>query len=254
MAVLAATEAQRGAYRPSERLASLFTGEHAWCAEKLMLSANLEGAMSLNSFFTGGASEQAIDGYAAISGGTDRRAAVSMWTLYYFAGLTIAYLIAKRAGGRRLPVAFDEMTIALNEDGLPRAFGVPHSGWDDGAARGSFEAIDPLLETHLFKAVGQLVKHGISAKLCWNNAAVYIDYALRLTADKDDPDLAQADLPVFVRGCLPDGGVNPLSGCIRHVEENGECVARRKVCCLRYMLPGIPSCGKLCALPERRNQ
>nr|WP_307953117.1 (2Fe-2S)-binding protein [Sinorhizobium medicae] len=26
------------------------------------------------------------------------------------------------------------------------------------------------------------------------------------------------------------------------------------MCCLRYLLPGIPSCGSLCALPSQRKQ
>jgi ferric iron reductase protein FhuF len=110
----------------------------------------------------------------------------------------------------------------------------------------------PLIETHLGEAVSQLKAYGISAKLCWNNAAVYIDYALRLTAE--GRAFEGSDLPFFTESCLPGGGVNPFRGCLQHVEEDGERVARRKVCCLRYMLPGIPSCGKLCALPAQRSQ
>lgn len=237
-----------------EPLAALFAGEHSWWAQKLMLSSDLDDGTPLRSFFADGSFNAAIDRYTAASGGADRRAVVSMWSLYYFSGLTIPYLIARQLRRRLLPVSFDEMTIAVGEDGLPRAFGVPHAGWEDrNPSTDSFEAVDPLFETHLFKAVDLLKQNGISAKLCWNNAAVYIDYALRLT-EAEGAEPCRSDLPLFVRGCLPNGGVNPFSGCVRQVEDEGEYIARRKLCCLRYMLPGIPSCGKFCALPEKRKQ
>lgn len=235
-------------------LATVFPGEHAWCTEKLRLSDELADAVPLPTFFREDAFSRAIERYAAVSGGSDRRAVISMWSLYYFAALSIPHLIARRIGLRFLPIAFDEMTIALNDNGLPRAFGIPHGGWEeDGPDQGDcFDAIAPLLDRHLVDVVDILKRYGISGKLCWNNAAVYINYVLRLTGMS--PEHGQQDLPLFVRGCLPSGGVNPLSGCIRHVEEDGECISRRKVCCLRYMLPGVPSCGRLCALPEQRRQ
>lgn len=234
-------------------LSRAFAGEHAWCADKLLLSEDLADGVPLPAFFRDGGFARAIDRYAEISGGSDRRAVISMWTLYYFSGLSIPYLIARRLAGQSLPVGFEDMTIALSENGLPRAFGVMHRGrTDDEGDDDCFGAVGPLIETHLGKAVATLKEHGISPRLCWNNAAVYIDYTLRLTNIATEPGLA--DLPLFVRGCLPDGGMNPFCGSIRHVEEEGECVTRRKVCCLRYMLPGVPSCGKLCALPEQRKQ
>jgi ferric iron reductase protein FhuF len=234
-------------------LSPAFAGEHAWCREKMMLAAELAGGVPLPVFFADGGFRRAIDRYAQISGGSDRRAVVSMWSLYYFSGLTIPYLLARRIAGQVLPVAFKEMTIMLEDNGLPGAFGVSHAGTFEGEmAADGFETAAPLIETHLGEAVSQLKAYGISAKLCWNNAAVYIDYALRLTAE--GRAFEGSDLPFFTESCLPGGGVNPFRGCLQHVEEDGERVARRKVCCLRYMLPGIPSCGKLCALPAQRSQ
>jgi ferric iron reductase protein FhuF len=230
-------------------LSPAFAGEHAWCGEKMALSADLQDGVPLPLFFGADGFREAIDRYADACGDSDRRAVVSMWSLYYFSSLSIPYVLARRLAAQELPVAFEGMTIALQENGLPRAFGVPHRGRNaEGGEEDDFEAIGPLLEEHLPKAVRKLTASGISAKLCWNNAAVYLDYALRLTRPPEGPDLA-----VFVRGCLPDGGVNPLCGSVRYVEEDGERIARRKICCLRYMLPGIQSCGKLCALPSQRN-
>ena len=230
-------------------LSPAFAGEHAWCGEKMALAADLPDGVPLPLFFGDGGFEQAIDRYAKTCGNSDRRAVVSMWSLYYFSALSIPYVLARRLAAQELPIAFGGMTIALQDNGLPRAFGVPHRGRNAVAhEEDGFEAIGPLLEEHIPQAVRNLTASGISAKLCWNNAAVYLDYVLRLTRPPDGPDLT-----VFVRGCLPDGGVNPLCGSVRYVEEDGEHVARRKICCLRYMLPGVQSCGKLCALPSQRN-
>jgi ferric iron reductase protein FhuF len=235
------------------RLSPAFAGEHAWCCERMMLAADLRGGIALTDFFGNGGFQRAIDRYAHVSGGSDRRAVVSMWSLYYFSSLIIPYLLARRLAAQALPVAFGGMTIALSEDGLPQAFGVPHAGRAQGPiGMDGFEAIGPMLKAHLGHAVAQLKDCGISAKLCWNNAAVYVDYALRLT--EADAGAATADLPLFIRGCLPDGRANPFCGCMRQVEDGGERIARRKICCLRYMLPGVPSCGKRCALPGQRNQ
>ncbi|EPF00010.1 siderophore-iron reductase FhuF [Rhizobium grahamii] len=235
--------------QPASVLSPAFAGEHAWCSEKMALSADLPDGVPLPLFFGNGGFEQAIERYATACGDSDRRAVVSMWSLYYFSALSIPYVLARRLAAQELPVAFDQMTIALHDNGLPRAFGVPHRGRNaQGGEEDGFEAIGPLLEEHLHEAVRKLAACGVSAKLCWNNAAVYLDYVLRLTRPPEGPDLT-----VFVRGCLPDGGVNPLCGSLRYVEEDGERVARRKICCLRYMLPGVQSCGKLCALPSQRN-
>ncbi|WP_160007152.1 siderophore-iron reductase FhuF [Rhizobium sp. 18055] len=234
-------------------LSHAFSGDHAWCREKMMLADELEGSVPLPLFFAEGGFERAIDRYAAVSRGEDRRAVVSMWSLYYFAGLTIPYLLARRLAGQVLPIAFEEMSIALTDDGLPRAFGVINRGIiGETTETDDFAMISPLLSTHLNETVMRLKACGISAKLCWNNAAVYIDYTLRLT-DAEGLGRSAPDLPLFVRGCLPDGGPNPFCGSVRQVEEGGEMIQRRKVCCLRYMLPGVASCGSRCALPSQRN-
>jgi ferric iron reductase protein FhuF len=234
-------------------LSPAFSGEHAWCRDKMMLNEELADGVPLPAFFRDGGFQRAIDRYAEVAGGSDRRAVVSMWSLYYFSGLSIPYLLARRLAAQALPVEFAGMTIALEENGLPRSFGVPHAGvMEDKIETDSFEAVGPLLETHLGEAVTLLKACGISAKLCWNNAAVYIDYALRLTERGAPP--ASPGLPLFVNSRLPDGGANPFCGCVSYLDEDGEQIARRKICCLRYMLPGIPSCGKLCALPNQRNQ
>ncbi len=241
------------AFRP-QGLKAVFTGEHAWCGEKMMLSSDLDGAVPLGEFLAGDGFSQTLDRYAAVHGSADRRAVASFWSLYYFSALTIPYVVARRAEITP-PIALDEMTIAIGEDGLPRAFGLPHEG-DWSESKGLVDVITPLVDCHLARVVALFKeKTGIAPKLAWNNAAVYIDYAFNATdrspAEGDDhwPSRQLFDCPQ-----LANGSRNPFHGCLRHEMEDGAVHCRRKVCCLRYMLPGIPGCGELCALPELRKQ
>lgn len=239
------------------RLKTVFSGEHAWCGEKMMLSGALAGAVPLTEFFASDGFSAALSTYAAAHGGSDRRAIASMWSLYYFSALAIPYIVARRLGEQALPVAFDRMTLALAEDGLPRAFGIEDAGvWSENTDGDVLSLLSPLIKTHLAETVRHLKAHGgISERLSWNNAAVYIDYALTATERENVPGTdGWVGRPLFERITLPDGSVNPFLGCLSHEKEEGGIVCRRKVCCLRYLLPGIPSCGDLCALPSQRKQ
>ncbi|CZT35668.1 siderophore-iron reductase FhuF [Rhizobium sp. 9140] len=242
------------AFRPPE-LKSVFTGEHAWCGEKMMLSRDLEGALPLAGFFSSPAFTEALDRYAQTHGGSDQRAVASMWSLYYFAGLTIPFIVARRAD-YVLPVDLSSMTIALAEDGLPRAFGLETEGdWSEAdAADGADGYVVPLVHRHLAAVIAAMkAAAGLAPKLAWNNAAVYIDYAFNATAPTSGSD-AWASRALFEQPVLADGTANPFRGCLRHEPVGDETVCRRKVCCLRYLLPGIPSCGALCALPSQRGE
>lgn len=250
-----ASHSDATAFRPSS-LKAVFAGEHAWCSEKMMLSSELEGAVPLSEFFGSGGFSAALDTYAATHGGTDRRAIASMWSLYYFSALAIPYIVARRAD-HVLPVAANDMTIALAEDGLPRALGLAGEGeWSDGKSDDLLSFVVPLVSQHLAGIIAQLKVAGdIAPKLAWNNAAVYIDYAYNATQTGSS---AQGDSwaarPLFDCPHLPDGSKNPFHGYLRHEMDGEQAVCRRKICCLRYLLPGIPSCGELCALPAQRKQ
>ncbi|WP_438753491.1 siderophore-iron reductase FhuF [Pararhizobium sp. O133] len=218
----------------------------------MMLANELDDGVPLEDFFLSGGFSAALDTYAAAHGGTDRRAIASMWSLYYFSILTIPYIVARRAE-QVLPISPAEMTIALAEDGLPRALGLSGEGdWSEDAEGNLPAYVMPLVKQHLPTVVGRLkALGGIAPKLAWNNAAVYIDYAFNAT-ERSAEGSTWASRPLFDQPRLPDGSDNPFHGCLRHEADGEQTVCRRKVCCLRYLLPGIPSCGELCALPAQR--
>ena len=65
-------------------ISAAFAGPHAWCNEKMMLSADLADGIPLTEFFASGAFDRTLSIYAATFGGSDRRAVASMWSLFYF--------------------------------------------------------------------------------------------------------------------------------------------------------------------------
>ena len=242
-------------------LAALFTGEHAWCAEKVLDIEDLPDATPLGAFFRSGAFAAALDRMAVARGACDRRALASFWSLYYFSAIAIPYVVAGRAH-QALPVSLEATTIAIDDDGLPRAFGLHGSGTLSDADTDDLPAlITPLVAAHLREAVALMSAHGgLAPKLAWNNAAVYIDYAFNATTLSKRNDDAPSDhhwaaRPLFVEPTLEDGSVNPFRGCLRHdTGPDGAPLCRRRVCCLRYLLPGVASCGELCALPDQRKR
>lgn len=240
--------------RDRGQLKAIFTGDHAWCGEKLLLSSDMPDGLPLPVFFEADRFGATLDRFASARAAPDRRAATSFWSLYYFSALAIPFIVARRAGWA-LPARFADMTISVDDEGLPRAFGVPAEGdWLEGE-EDLPGMVQPLVEEHLATAVLLLKERGgMAPKLAWNNAAVYIDYALNATAageaGADDPWSARS---LFECPAFADGRKNPFLGCLRHEEIEGTMHCRRKVCCLRYMLPGIPGCGELCALPEMRH-
>ncbi|MBS1165685.1 MAG: TonB-dependent siderophore receptor [Proteobacteria bacterium] len=53
---------------------------------------------------------------------------------------------------------------------------------------------------------------------------------------------------------LADGTDNPLQGLIKRIPDAGgtSLQSQRKVCCLRYLVPGVGGCGATCPLPQGR--
>ncbi|QRM54193.1 siderophore-iron reductase FhuF [Sinorhizobium sp. BG8] len=98
---------------------------------------------------------------------------------------------------------------------------------------------------------GDHVPCGVSQRLLWNNAAAYLSW---IVGEIEVFGGAQSPCGkcLMENECWSDGKRNPLYGTIRTCEKDGNCFSCRKVCCLRYALPGVCGCGNLCPLPQGR--
>jgi len=171
----------------------------------------------------------------------DRRVLVSYWSQFYLAALATPALTALVRLGRPLPLAFDALSLERDAAGRPCRFRLPAEG--SGCTVCPAPGLAGLVEAHLRPFVALCHERcGIAPRILWGNAAVILDYVARELGDGEG---AACD---DVASCLgwragPACSKSPLaqalcpgaSGC-----------RRRRVCCLRHRLPGVPSCGALC--------
>ncbi|WP_411037260.1 siderophore-iron reductase FhuF [Shinella sp. BYT-45] len=183
----------------------------------------------------------------------DRRAAVSLWSQYYFAALIVPTVAVAARLGRTLPVEITRVRLRAAEDGTPAAFLLASDGEPIDEAGPA--PLSVLLENHLIPFIETMSSaFGVTARLLWSNAATVLEWSL-FQAGTDGAAsgrVLQHGLAMLKAQTLPDGRRNPLFGQVRYPLENGVPVRRRRVCCLRYLLPGEEACGSLCPLPDIR--
>lgn len=180
------------------------------------------------------------DGACAIP---DRRVLVSYWSQFYLAALATPALTALMRLGRPLPLAFDALRLELDATGRPVRFLIPEAEIGHDPAPG----LAGLVEAHLRPFVELChARCGIAPRILWGNAAVILDYVARELAGA--PGGGAGEACDDVAACLgwragPACARSPLSQAL--CPEAAGC-RRRRVCCLRHRLPGVPSCGALC--------
>ena len=231
----------------------LFGAEFAYCHDKFLLNAPEEHCVACSDLAEPHIFEPIVERYAAAFGGADRRAAVSLWTMYYFSGLVIGPTIAWRAHGRVLPLSLKSTRLCLDpQTAAPAALILEHDGKAATDASLSLALNEAIFEhaMPLIESISASV--GLSKKVLWSNLVVYLDWIIGQSAEHLGMAAAN-ELALIGAPTWPDGRSNPLAGLTRReFGEDGE-FTRRRVCCLRYIVPGIPGCGMVCPLPAGRD-
>ena len=195
--------------------------------------------------------EALIGRFAAECRGGDRRAIVSMWTQWYFGATIIPTTAALLALDRVLPIALADVAVAFGPHGRPEAVILPHDGAMRGQ-QGGADGLDELLDGHVAPLIGHLsASFDVSSRLLWTNAATMLEWTLGEVSAPVATVIAGARRRLSERSDAA-GRRHPMCGAVRYVQDDGESVRRRRLCCLRYLLPGVPSCAGLCPLPEVR--
>lgn len=237
-----------------EELDGLFTGGLSHCRGLLVTPDDDRPFRPASDLLDPGTLEAILDRFAAVRGDADRRAVASLWSQWYVGALVPPSVAAGQRLGRILPLAADEVGVVLDDEtGQPAAFRLPGEGRVDRAA-GPWERFRGLLRGHvgpLVRTLAPLV--GLSPDTVWTNAGRYVQWILdEIEPSPDAEPSVPSARPLLEAECRPDGSANPLHDTIRYVEEGGRRVARRRVCCLQYLLPELEGCGALCPLPHVR--
>ncbi len=185
-----------------------------------------------------GAFDRALGAFAAAYDEPDRAALVSLWSMYYLAALVVPPTAALLCRDHVLPVGFAEIGVAIGASGLA-AFRLPDGGCP-ADLRGC-RRFDTLVEGHLAPFVTLCAaRANLSTRVFWSNAAVMLDWVLgELRAAETLPE-ARAEAEALLAG---HAGACRLAHPLR-IEADG--TRTRRVCCLRYRLPGVADCGSLC--------
>lgn len=249
--------------REQLKVQALLAGQHDWMLPLFAPEDDCRPAFACARITEEAVLAPLLDRFASLQDGAPRNAVVSLWSQYYFATLCLPLMASALACGEN-SVAIGQSAILMDESGKPAAVKITRGCAGPKACE---TPLDPVLDDHLCPLATTLAKlGGLSEKVIWGNAAHYLEWFIGWLGTQGSlPEATRAGLRhCLERDRLPDGRPNPLKGAIRY--EGGQAATdpqtaagapdlrRRKVCCLRYVIPGMVTCGGLCPRPEIRAQ
>jgi len=234
-------------------LAPCFTGTLLRFRDALALPGQHASSIPGRDLLDPTVAEDLLGRFAALHPGGDRRALVSMWTHWHFGALIIPTTAAILLLDRNLPVDLDRVRIAVQPDGRTEAVILPDDGADPD--RSCPDPFRRLFDGHVEPLIRHFAGHfRVSPRLLWGNAATILDWTIEQTAAFDGvrPDALARGRALLGGRADRNGPTSPMDGAVQCHVQDGETIRRRKVCCLRYLLPGMEDCGSLCPVPPER--
>jgi ferric iron reductase protein FhuF len=185
----------------------------------------------------------------------DQRGLASIWANQYFMRLFPPVISAALLLNQRMPLQIGQLSIIVDGEGLPLVFKLPGPCEPLPPPQNPFERFAHLLDDNLQPYIQALCAHtGVSAKVLWSNAGNYFEAWLgQLQKRSDQPQLLLDGQRLLSAAQRPDGSRNPLFEPIRYIDiEHADGQVRpwrqRRLCCIRYVLPGVelcPNCPRL---------
>lgn len=184
----------------------------------------------------------------------DRKAVASIWSKFHFSSVSIPTLVANLLLGYDLPLGGDELRLAFGDKGQTTRIWLPHGGVPL-ASKAPQARFSRLFDDHCAPLIETLaVVSGLSEKVFWSNLGHYVEFVGK-TCERH-PDFSGAGEPLLDyldTKTLPGGRRNPLYQPVRYLELGGETPSRvRRLCCIKYRLPGEPLCGGCPLKPENK--
>jgi ferric iron reductase protein FhuF len=233
-------------------LAPCFTGTFVRYKDGLALPGEHANAIPCRDLLDDAFIERLMERFAEVFPGGDRRALVSMWAQWHFGALIIPTTVAIVFLNRDLPVELDTASIAVHEGGQTAAIILP----DDGAVwpSGGDSAYARLFSGHVEPLIRHLARQfRVSPRMLWNNAADIFEWTLQQAAvdERADPGALNKGQALLQSKSDASGRANPMFGLIKYLPQDEQTIRRRRLCCLRYLLPGVECCGGICPTPPK---
>ncbi|MCO5365366.1 siderophore-iron reductase FhuF [Pseudomonas alliivorans] len=170
---------------------------------------------------------------------------VSQWAKYYFMQIIPVVLSASLLEGRHYALHLDQVSLVLDERGLP--VGIRFAG--EGVAL-TQTALDPfqrfagLLDDNLQPFINTMSRYGgLASRVLWSSAGDTLETCLTGLAASSKASLA-AGLALLAERKRPDGRLNPLYHTVTYIQqaENAAPRRQRKACCLSYQVEWVGRC------------
>ncbi len=234
-------------------LAPCFTGMFIHYRDALALPGEHASPVAGRDLLDREVTERLISRFGDTYPGGDRRAVVSMWAQWYFGTLIIPTTLASLFLDRDLSVDLDHVSIAFHDNGQIAAIVLP----DDGRPlREGTSRFSRLFQGHIEPLIRSMaVQFKVSPRMLWNNASEIFGWTLDQAASMGSapPEILEEGRVLLENKLDANGRPHPMFGLARYVDEGGHSVRQRKLCCLRYLLPGVECCGSICPTPPAKN-
>lgn len=235
-------------------LAPCFTGIFLRFKDGLALPGEHSSSIAGQDLLDRSVAEHILSRFAETYPGGDTRALVSMWTQWHFGALIIPTTAAILLLDRDLPVDLARVSIAFHENGGTAAVILA----DDGEHRreNATDRFSRLFRGHVEPLIGHLAaQFKVSPRMLWTNAADIFEWTIQQAATMGHahPEALSEARALLDRKIGASGSPNPMFGLVRYPKEDGRANRKRKICCLRYLLPGVECCGGICPLPPARH-
>lgn len=236
-------------------LATLFSGDLARYRNVLVLADDSREAISGAEFLQPHTLSALMARFRPQFAAADQRGLASIWANQYFMRLFPPVISAALLLDLRMPLRIEHMAISVDAEGLPQIFKLPGQCEPLPPPHNPFERFAHLLDDNLQPFIQALCAlTGVSAKVLWSNAGNYFEAWLgQLQKRSQQPQLLLDGERLLSAPQRPDGSRNPLYAPIRYVDiehADGQVRAwrQRRLCCIRYVLPGVelcPNCPRL---------
>lgn len=237
-----------------EGLEQVFAGTLGYCAGTLTFEGDEPGFVPASDLLRPDVLHEMLDAFGRLYPDADRRAIASLWSQWYFGTLIVPAAAASLMLYQVLPLRIERVGFRLDsERNHPVGFrldGVP----DPAPGADAFTLLEDLVWRHLDPLIDEIARAGrVSRRLLWSNAGGYLEWAVRQVERRPGGCAAAAAGDLLLKSkSWPDGRSNPLLEPVRYVWKEGAETRRRRVCCLRYLLPGVAGCGEACPLAKVR--
>ncbi|MFB4367460.1 MULTISPECIES: siderophore-iron reductase FhuF [unclassified Pseudomonas] len=226
-------------------LAPLFSGPLAAYETNLQLASGTDQGIAGSQLFQPEYFAEFMASLAASRGTDDLLALTSIWSKWYFCFLAPA-VAASLLLQRELPIALSDVGVALSAEGKPLGLRLLHDGHSLPPCS-PFERFSSLIQGHLEPVIEVMASVSkASPRLFWSNAGNLFESA---TTQVELHPLATVDCATPARAVLesrqrPDGRRNPLFAPVYYKDVGASEPQRlRRICCIRYRLPGVDYCS-----------